>query len=340
MIFPGKSFQSPVVVQSRLQSAPVEGSGVSSRPRLGGEGRIRLPSWITVNRPSDDEWPGDVRGGFDDSDVNDPNADERHFTDPFERRADGLLLIESFVRLDLRRPRKAREWFLANGVPDLHWFDVEHELLPRGTSLHDEGREIWIEQHLIGQYMKVIERISRTLPPPAGQGAEWDEDWFPATDDVFGSVAEEAGTTQARILFEITMDSIATYLARAMSPVVDPLGAHGRPVRPTFPGAADLAVGPVVRYRWPSIIAPIYLQLYEALRRLSEGRPGARVCGECGEIFLVLDGRREKFCTNAEYGRNRERRYRERHRVTFPRITPAEVERYTASRSIAWSISS
>jgi hypothetical protein len=33
---------------------------------------------------------------------------------------------------------------------------------------------------------------------------------------------------------------------------------------------------------WVSILAPIHLQLFEALRRITEGEPGAAICHECG----------------------------------------------------------
>jgi hypothetical protein len=51
---------------------------------------------------------------------------------------------------------------------------------------------------------------------------------------------------------------------------------------------------------WGSILAPIYLQLLEGLRRVSEGKPGATWCRECGEVFLTLDARRSTFCTDRE----------------------------------------
>lgn len=59
---------------------------------------------------------------------------------------------------------------------------------------------------------------------------------------------------------------------------------------------------------WGSILAPIYLQLLEGLRRVSEGRPGATWCRECGEPFLTLDARRSTFCTDRERVRYAQRR--------------------------------
>jgi hypothetical protein len=51
---------------------------------------------------------------------------------------------------------------------------------------------------------------------------------------------------------------------------------------------------------WGSILVPIHVQLLEGLRRVAEGRSGAKWCRECGEVFLTLDARRSTFCTDRE----------------------------------------
>jgi len=63
---------------------------------------------------------------------------------------------------------------------------------------------------------------------------------------------------------------------------------------------------------WMSILAPIYLQLFEALRRISEGEPGAAICRECGRPFVVLDARRRFFCNERERFRYSKREQRKR----------------------------
>ena len=66
------------------------------------------------------------------------------------------------------------------------------------------------------------------------------------------------------------------------------------------------------RRLWRSILAPIYLQLLEALRRVSEDKPGAVCCKECGQPFLTLDARRSTFCTDRERLRYAQRDRRDR----------------------------
>jgi hypothetical protein len=63
---------------------------------------------------------------------------------------------------------------------------------------------------------------------------------------------------------------------------------------------------------WRSALAPIYLQLFESLRRISEGEPGAAVCRECSQPFLVLDARRRFFCNDRERFRFSQRGRRRR----------------------------
>lgn len=63
---------------------------------------------------------------------------------------------------------------------------------------------------------------------------------------------------------------------------------------------------------WQSVLAPIYLQLFEALRRITEGEPGAATCRECKRPFLVLDARRRFFCNERERFRYAKRQQRRR----------------------------
>jgi hypothetical protein len=81
------------------------------------------------------------------------------------------------------------------------------------------------------------------------------------------------------------------------------------------PDAQDDARGPLAvreRHQWSSVLAPIYLQLLEGLRRVTEGKRGAALCRECGQPFLTLDARRSYFCTDRERLRHAQRERRKR----------------------------
>jgi hypothetical protein len=75
---------------------------------------------------------------------------------------------------------------------------------------------------------------------------------------------------------------------------------------------------------WRSLLVPVYLQLLEGLRRVTEGHSGAAFCRECGQPFLTLDARRSSFCNDRERFRfaQRERRKRLAAPSTVPRETP------------------
>jgi hypothetical protein len=69
---------------------------------------------------------------------------------------------------------------------------------------------------------------------------------------------------------------------------------------------------PIPTRRWRSVLAPIYLQLLEGLRRVTEGQRAAGFCRECGLPFLTLDARRSSFCTDRDRFRFSQRARRKR----------------------------
>lgn len=71
-------------------------------------------------------------------------------------------------------------------------------------------------------------------------------------------------------------------------------------------------IGVNERRIWRSLLAPVYLQLLEALVRISEGHSGAAECRECGQPFLTLDARRSSFCNDRERHRYTQRSRRRR----------------------------
>ena len=101
-------------------------------------------------------------------------------------------------------------------------------------------------------------------------------------------------------------------------------GSQAVPLGPRGPRVYAAWDGPIVvqeRRIWRSLLAPVYLQLIEGLRRVSEGRSGAAFCRECGQPFLTLDARRTSFCTDRDRFRWSQRERRKRlaaHQSTTP----------------------
>lgn len=105
-------------------------------------------------------------------------------------------------------------------------------------------------------------------------------------------------------------------MRRLMAPYVSRAGDHR--VEIDWPASAppdDHRGWPLViheRRTWDSLLAPVYVQLLEGLRRVTEGQRGAAFCRECGQPFLVLDARRSTFCTDRERLRHGQRMHRRR----------------------------
>jgi hypothetical protein len=71
---------------------------------------------------------------------------------------------------------------------------------------------------------------------------------------------------------------------------------------------------------WGPLLGPVYLQLLEGLRRVTEGQRGAGLCRECGQPFLTLDARRSSFCTDRERFRFSQRERRRRLSTAAPAL--------------------
>src|SRR4051812_42203426 len=82
---------------------------MSLRPRFAGDGRLRLPQVVTPLRDHVSIPDGGtmLTGHLGET-----------LTDPFGRGADGLLLAESFARLDTDEPRALAAWMTQHGVLD------------------------------------------------------------------------------------------------------------------------------------------------------------------------------------------------------------------------------
>lgn len=128
---------------------------------------------------------------------------------------------------------------------------------------------------------------------------------------------------------------------RLIQPYVRRAAVHEVLVEATDPDDSGIVptAGPIrVRERrvWKSLLAPVYLQLLEGLRRVSEGHSGAAWCRECDEPFLTLDARRSSFCNDKERYRfsQRERRKRVSTANEQPWMPPRRALREATRRAI------
>lgn len=136
-------------------------------------------------------------------------------------------------------------------------------------------------------------------------------------------------------LVELERRLLAPYVRRAAEYEVEVRrGGFGRDLSRDGESMTDPFPGPLVvheRRWWSSLLAPVYLQLLEGLRRVTEGQRGAGVCRECGQPFLTLDARRSSFCTDRERFRFSQRERRKRLGATAsapPADQSAEADRH------------
>lgn len=70
--------------------------------------------------------------------------------------------------------------------------------------------------------------------------------------------------------------------------------------------------GYTVEVDWLSVLQPMYLQLFGAFRRAERGLAAAAICRDCGQPFLILDGRRSTYCNSKCRNRFNVRAFRAR----------------------------
>jgi hypothetical protein len=345
---------------------------MSQRPRLAGDGRLRVPEKVALY------WHEFMRGRLSERTI-----------DPFDWTEDRLLLAESFARLDLDDRAAAKRWFLRHGVVDRVDFVGSYAELPRDdwfvdrrpTDLADHVNDIEAEQDNVSWHLATLERLSERRTT-----MDWDPDWgrmvieSPDGDLIVGgrnAGEERPALWHVDMLRRVFADDpdrqreadedarlIAATADRPVVAVGDIgwigwwrhlAGEHGmgvpeeasdkaRTLGTTWDRTVELERMLIVPYVeraverrfttalqaqdvgdgtrsvlvpreervWQSILAPIYLQLFEALRRITEGEPGAAICHECGRPFLVLDARRRFFCNERERFRHAKREQRKR----------------------------
>jgi hypothetical protein len=205
--------------------------------------------------------------------------------------------------------------------------------LPRGMN-PTEYLEWWCQAR--AAYEKIqAEGIPMLWAPESDWAYEWSE-----YDIELGPPSGRSATGRLSSdwwgLVELERRLLASYVRRAAEYQVEirragferDLTREGESLTDKFPA-------PLVVYErrwWSSLLAPVYLQLLEGLRRVTEGQRGAAFCRECGQPFLTLDARRSSFCTDRERYRFSQRDRRRRLSATAhdletnERLEPIEQE--------------
>jgi hypothetical protein len=357
---------------------------MSQRPRLAGDGRLRLPGSLRADPD------GYLRGRLSEAVV-----------DPFEWTAERVLLTEAFARLDLADESGLVDWCARHGVLDLADFvgapgsvpDADWLSGAPGDEFVDRRDAIVAEQRNIGWHLVTLVRLSerrrtRDWDPAFGQvmlevsnegqlvvggpdAGVWPGIRPPELDgaqDLTPAQRREIEHIEQRVGAATAEWPVVRVSERGWRPhwVARGSAAMGLPGAPedkarvlgtTWPltvalerlllapyveraverrftvtsevqeieGEAREVLVPRDERAWRSVLAPIYLQLFEALRRITEGEPGAAVCRECGRPFLVLDARRRFFCNERERTRFAQRERRRRLRATSDRGEGSET---------------
>lgn len=195
---------------------------------------------------------------------------------------------------------------------------------PRGGWEPHEGWDpTWAQPALEGPTGKVLwlgetsnrEGTPILLIPTSG--------WYDVWDDYKRQVGPPTGrSSTGRLsadwwgLVELERRLLEPYVRKAAEYEVEMRRAgDDQNLAPEGQDGRDHPLGPLtVRERrwWSSLLAPVYLQLLEGLRRVTEGQRGAGLCRECGQPFLTLDARRSSFCTDRERFRFSQRERRKR----------------------------
>jgi hypothetical protein len=194
--------------------------------------------------------------------------------------------------------------FAGRSVSSMLTWETDREQLPNDPTQRAAYEEQLVLHEATEGWPRIIllDSLWRDTRPPAPDG----RDFSVVAEarrraDVLGTTWEET-VELLRLTIEPRMQRAIE--SRFTTQIVDrPIEAINRRV-----------LEPVESRTWRSILHPIYAQLFEALRRITEGKPGATVCRECGRTFLVLDERRSLFCNDRERYRYAQRQRRERAR--------------------------
>ncbi len=192
-------------------------------------------------------------------------------------------------------------------------------LIPTGMDL-TEYAAWWRQAHAAYQTI-VRERVPFVTVHEASNFQPWDR------DAIFGGASRalmDGLTTGWWGLAELQRRLIEPYVRSAGKLEVAVSWRAGDSNPDAGRGSVDGGrLGPLAvdeRRRWDSLLGPVYLQLLEGLRRVTEGDRGAAFCKECGQPFLTLDARRSSFCNDRERFRFTQRERRRRLAVPPPSV--------------------
>jgi hypothetical protein len=177
-------------------------------------------------------------------------------------------------------------------------------------------QEWWPTAHAAWLRIEAMD-VPKLWIPQAGWAEHWRDDYYGASDSPTGWPSGKLSSDWYGLI-ELERRLIDPYVRLAAARTVDLDRLEG----PSHASDGMSWTRPIVvreRRRWTSILAPIYLQLAEALRRVSEGKAGAAFCRECDQPFLTLDARRSMFCNERERFRFAQRD--RRRRLMSPRKT-------------------
>ncbi len=297
---------------------------MSLRPRFGDGGRLRLLEGQLS--PHADGWT-EIVGSI---------AGDRDW-DPFERTSSGLLLAEDFARARLDDVGTLRAWITDHGALDLrHTFPADswqpyRDPQPSDTLVFlDPIDQYPVQQDTVRWHLLSLARLSQ-------DPGIWQSQWMTvglrcqepllidASESAFlrylqlGDDAASRGIPTIWVPYSQWWDGWSALavgehwpahpgqhltadraghlelLRRLLEPHVR-IAARFEVELPWPDAAYPMLV--TEQRRWRSVLSPIYLQLLEGLRRVTEGQRGAAFCKECGEPFLTLDARRSSFCND------------------------------------------
>lgn len=223
----------------------------------------------------------------------------------------GLLLVEEFARLDLSDVPALVAWVRRRGP-----FDFDEERIGHNARNIKEPNLIRIERP-----DKPVEFGPNPYGPRepdemvvARRSVAWlrDRGWR------FDSI-EKVGVHQQQIrnwmpaLVDWAGESDSWVMGAYLPDLVsDAFTFFVSDIPREHPKDPPVGSGYTVEVDWLSVLQPMYLQLFGAFRRAERGLAAAANCRDCGQPFLILDGRRSTYCNSKCRNRFNVRAFRAR----------------------------